>query len=662
MQLVVMMRFLKVLAGFVGLLAVVGALILAIATRNTPATHPALADADLPPLFSVREMRTNLGSSWGYKISHGAKYLSHWTVRGTQSALVVRDAVSKKELLSLTDVRFDYWNPAQPRLRAYIDRRLWEIDPEHPDRNDWVDVTPRGLDQWNISSVPTTPKDRLLVVSADRDPAAADVFVVNQDGSNKTLVEQNQGRTTNWLFDADLTPQYRMDLGDNDEQIILRRDGQDWVESFRLTDSFEKLFWLEVTQDTTGFLAFSSRGRDKLALVQVDGHTGEETVVFEDPGVDVNQAVNYHSYDGKIDAVILQKEGHERVAFTPRGRAFVDLVDGLGSQVDVAELSVAEAGRYVTIAASVAEQSWNYYLLDLDNVTATHLGAFGLHRHAGNFTQTKAVTIPARDGVDLPGYLSLPIGAKGPFPFVMRVHGGPAHRDVWGYDHERQFLNNRGYAVLNVNFRGSTGYGKAFQQLGYGEYGAAMQDDLVDAANWAIAQGVADKHNMVIAGGSYGGYAAALAMTRDPGLFKAAIVEAAVLDVPYQMRNNPFGWRLSKHELVKYFGDINDQEDLATMGQRSPQTHVDALAGPILLIAGKRDRVVGFEQSEAFERAALDAGKDVRAYYFERAGHRITRWQDMVTYSRVVEDFLAEQIGGRSGGWDPIELAADYID
>lgn len=212
-----------------------------------------------------------------------------------------------------------------------------------------------------------------------------------------------------------------------------------------------------------------------------------------------------------------------------------------------------------------------------------------------------------------------------------------------------------------MNFRGSTGYGKAFRAAGYGEIGKAMQDDIVDAANWLVGQGIADKSNMAVMGGSYGGYSAALAMTRDPGVFKAAIVDYGVMDIAYQMQNNPFSWGLHLDEMKRYFGDPGNEASLAEMRERSPSTHAANVQGAILITAGKQDQIVGFEQTEEFEGALKAAGKDVTAVYFDKEGHGYDRWQTKLRRARLIEDFLAKHLGGRSGGFDYTEIAAEYL-
>lgn len=205
-------------------------------------------------------------------------------------------------------------------------------------------------------------------------------------------------------------------------------------------------------------------------------------------------------------------------------------------------------------------------------------------------------------------------------PLIVEVHGGPAHHLSWAYDHFRQFLVNPGYGVLAVNFRGSTGYRKAFQAMGSGAYGREMQTDLYCPAAWAVAHGDGDAHALAIMGSSYGGYGAAMAATDPDSPFTAAIVKNAVLDVEHQMRNNPAAWGLNTVYLERYFGRIDRSEEIEDMRRFSPIARVRDQAVPILYLAGKRDGVVGFEQTETHLRDARAADKLVEALIFEDEG------------------------------------------
>ncbi|MCF6320546.1 MAG: alpha/beta fold hydrolase, partial [Rhizobiaceae bacterium] len=291
------------------------------------------------------------------------------------------------------------------------------------------------------------------------------------------------------------------------------------------------------------------------------------------------------------------------------------------------------------------------------------LGKFTLSGPAEYLAEPKALKSKSRDGLEIPVLLTLPKGIKPEkVPMIVQVHGGPAAVDAWGYNHARQFLANRGYAVLSVNYRGSTGYGKAFQKAGFRQYGRAMQDDIIDAAKWAINEGIGDGEKVAIYGGSFGGYSALMGVARDPDFFAAAISIVGVSDFEYQIQNSPFSWGLTKAYTTRYFGDAENEQDLREMRENSPVNLIANIKAPILLAHGINDRVVDRAQSEIFERKLKEQGKEYEAYYYEKEGHGFRRWQTKIFYYRKLENFLARHLGGRDGGFDYIEIAAEYID
>ena len=249
---------------------------------------------------------------------------------------------------------------------------------------------------------------------------------------------------------------------------------------------------------------------------------------------------------------------------------------------------------------------------------------------------------------------------------------------AWNFQpsHDGAFVANYnsdfGKRVIEVRKRGETGLFTKIKTDEIYDYrwhsltnalnvGVKMQSDILDAANWAINEGIADPDNIAVMGSSYGGYSSALEMTRDAGLFKAGISEVAVTDILYQMDNNPFAWGLYLDVMKRYFGDPENEEDRKLMRERSPITHAANASDPILLMHGKLDRRVGFEQTEEFVRALNAADKNVSVHYFEKEGHGYERWQSRVQRARIIENFLAQHIGGRNGNFDWSELAAEYF-
>ena len=653
--------FLKILVALGGI-AALGVGGLAWLQRDQAATHPSLVGADLPAMIPVRDFWADTAAEWGYKASADGAYIAHRSVRMTQDVLVLK-ATDGDELGNWPDVWGYFWSDFAPLLYVISEEsRMWEVDPSNPTRENWRDVTPRGFANWYVNHRVPNADASWVVSSADRNPAYQDIYTTRQDGGGKSLFLENEGQTLAWILDHQQIPIIRMDRDGSDDTEVFVADGDDWRSLFTV-DAFEQFWIYATTSDNRYAFASSSRGRDKAAIVRVDLETGEEEILVSDPDVDLTWALDLNPWDDTLDLVISHAAGAPRTPLSAKGQALDRLIGQLGEKVDHDGIFSAGDGRFVTVTASPEAKSYSYVLFDLETKTTKKLGEFSFRkRHLAKLAETQEVVVRARDGLPLPSLLMLPPGTAGPVPMIVQVHGGPASHMQWEYHHFHQFLVNRGYGVLAVNFRGSTGYGRKFQAAGFGEFGRAMQTDIYDAANWAVEQGFADPDAMAVLGGSYGGYASAMAATDPESPFSAAIIERAVLDFPYQMKNNPFAWRLNEVYMERYFGSADDAEDLVTMAQYSPITRAQNLSMPVLLIAGKRDRIVGFEQTEEFLDKLPEGKFEIDSLIFEDEGHGVDRWQNKIRRARQIEDFLAGQLGGRSGGWDYIEIAAEYLD
>jgi dipeptidyl aminopeptidase/acylaminoacyl peptidase len=634
--------------------------------RDIAPTHPLLAQAKLPPLIPVHDFYPVFPNDWGYKPSHDGSMIAWYGVEWAKPIPHVRRRGETKPFSTLpaSDIDDFFWHPFRNELLIIDDGQLWKVNPEEPGRDTWVDVTPRGFHNWNIVRLPLKPDQSLVVSTDDRNPAFLDLYTVQQNGRGKELLFKNEGNTFIWWIDRENTPVLRMDVRNGGEKAVLIRDGvgDDWRTLLGVKQRDEFSF-INMLQPDEPYYALSNLDRDRKALVTVDKVSGAETVIAEHPRVDLGAVTLLGTDHNKPDYITFWDGYPTRRALTDAGKTFLKLVQAGNNPVDFSISAQSPDGRFVTVARSSRGQSIEYFLYDLHEQSAMKLGEDALHNHSDALAETRPASFKARDGLEIPALLTTPRGVPAKnLPAIVVIHGGPAMQDVWGYNDNYQFLANRGYAVLSVNFRGSTGYGKAFRAAGYGEAGKGMQDDIVDAANWLVEEGIADKANMAVMGFSYGGYSAALAMTRDPGLFKAAIVESAILDVPYQMENYPAFWELSLDEMSRYFGDPDNPDDLEKMREISPQTGASHVEGAILLTVGELDTIVGVEQTKEFQHALEAAGKDVTAVYFDDEEHGYAYWQTKIERARLIEDFLAEHLGGRSGGFDYAELAAKYID
>ncbi len=262
----------------------------------------------------------------------------------------------------------------------------------------------------------------------------------------------------------------------------------------------------------------------------------------------------------------------------------------------------------------------------------------------------RPVTITSRDGLELHSYLTLPVGVEPEnLPLVLVVHGGPWYRDGWGFDAGVQLLANRGYAVLQVNFRGSTGYGKSFLKAAIGEFAGKMHDDLIDAVNWAVERGYADRDRIGIYGGSYGGYAALVGITFTPDAFAAAVDYVGISDLANFMRTAP---AIARPHLANnwhlYVGDPDNPEQLADMMARSPITRVEQVRTPLLVIQGANDVRVVQAESDNLVEALRARGVDVDYMIQANEGHGAVNPENVIEMHHAITSFLATHLGGRA--------------
>jgi dipeptidyl aminopeptidase/acylaminoacyl peptidase len=303
--------------------------------------------------------------------------------------------------------------------------------------------------------------------------------------------------------------------------------------------------------------------------------------------------------------------------------------------------------RFMTFSTRTDKTDERVYLLNRTTRDLKVLAEASMAAHAEHLAPMEAVTFSARDGLIVHGLLSMPVGAKRPRPMVLMVHGGPWSRDYWGYDATVQLLANRGYAVLQVNYRGSDGYGRDYLLAGTREFGRKMHDDLIDGVRWAVAQGIADERKVAIVGSSYGGYAALSGLAFTPGVFAAGVGRVGIADMLSLRTDAPPQWHLSRGFHSRFYGDPDKTDDRLMMIDRSPLSHIGAIGVPLLIAHGANDIRVKRDHSDRMV-AALKARKHAVEYLlFDDEGHSINRTSNRLAFWRAVERFLARHLGGR---------------
>jgi dipeptidyl aminopeptidase/acylaminoacyl peptidase len=416
-------------------------------------------------------------------------------------------------------------------------------------------------------------------------------------------------------------------------------------------------FPTQLTPDGTGLWIGRHGHTDRLRLVHLDLATGVETEVAGHPTYDLDTRAQVfptipspliRDRAGELLAVRYSRERQVIVPVDDGFEAVLEQLEAL-SDGDVGALSTDASGRR-WLVTFVHDREWGATWL-YDHAAGEARLLFRAHPHLDPATlaPTVPVTVRARDGRDLPSYLTRPLDAEGPGPMVLVPHGGPWTRDAWGNDPVAQLFANRGYAVLQVNFRGSTGFGRDHMRAGIGELAGAMQDDLVDAVSWAVAEGYADPDRVGVFGGSYGGYATLTAVTRDPSLFAAAVDYVGISNLATFMLALPEAIRPGlRHNWYAYVGDPEDPAQYADMIERSPITHADRIVTPLMVFQGANDVRVPQAESDTIVASLRARGVEVDYRVYADEGHMFAQTENLIDMFRATERFLAEHLGGRS--------------
>ena len=507
-----------------------------------------------------------------------------------------------------------------------------------------------------LSADPTS----VLVSMNLRDRQVHDVHRLDLGTGELELVARNPGEVASWV----LSPSgavFAAALDGGGNHLLSRFDpdsGLVPLASFPGPDTPVTLAPLEATADGDGVWVGSSRDSEHIRLVHVSAVDGTETVLAAREGVSVDMtaaaspatippALIRSRSDGRLLGVRFLGERQDIDVIDPGLAPVLEAVSAL-SDGDVGFLSSDVSGRRWVVSFLHDTEPDVTFLYDHSTGRSRRLHQPYPHLDPADLAPMTPVTIPSRDGLALPSYLTLPVGIEPVgLPLVLLVHGGPWLRDRWGYNPRVQLLANRGYAVLQVNMRGSTGFGKSFTRAAIREFAGKMHDDLVDGVRWAVEQGIADPDRVAIFGGSYGGYSALVGATFTPEVFAAAIDYCGISDLVEFLRKVPVYWRnILANSWFLYVGDPADPDDAADMLARSPISRLDAVCRPLLVIHGAKDVRVVQAESDRIVQVLRDRGADVEYLLKENEGHGFANPENNIEAFRAIERFLARTLGG----------------
>ena len=486
--------------------------------------------------------------------------------------------------------------------------------------------------------------DRNIIVSHNkRDAKVFDVFRTDVVTAAETLIAQNPGNITSWLTDHNGKLRAAGATDGVNNTMLYRENESDTFKPVVTTSFKETLSPLFFTFDNKRLYVASNRGRDKAAVFEFDPATGKEgRMIAEHADVDVTQ-LTYSRKRKVLTTASYTTWKTERKFLDPEIETMFRAVEKELPGYEISFTSANKAEDKFIVASFNDKTRGKRYLFDKPTGKLTFLADVSPWLAESDLADMKPVSYKSRDGLTINGYLTLPKGVPAKnLPVVVNPHGGPWARDQWGFNPEVQFLANRGYAVFQMNFRGSVGYGRKFWESSFKQWGKTMQDDITDGVNYLIAEGIADPKKLAIYGGSYGGYATLAAITSTPDLYAAAVDYVGVSNLFTFMNTIPPYWKPYLEMLYEMVG--HPEKDKELLAANSPALHADKIKTPLLIAQGAKDPRVNKAESDQMVEALTKRGVQVEYLVKDNEGHGFQNEENRFEFYGAMENFLAKNL------------------
>lgn len=505
---------------------------------------------------------------------------------------------------------------------------------------------------YYVSDIPDK-EDEIIIELLNYDTKSYDVYRLNYKTGDKTKIFTNPGDISSFTFDH--TGTLRL-VSIPDEQagahVWMKNDPAKKSTSFVQSEWTEILTWdyedagssgvYGFMQDNARILYTDSSLNNTSTLMTLDPKTGEKTEIFNDPDYDLSGTWTDLELD-KVTAVSTYSQYNEWHILDPSFQDDYDALSAIGQAFDIYDSSDDDAYWLVEYTSDKHEP--DYYVYDMATGKTTFLFNTQPELLDYDLYEMKPFAYKASDGLDIEGYVTFPAGVMQSLPTVVLVHGGPWARDTWSYNDEVQFLANRGYLVVQVNYRGSTGYGKDFMLAGDKEWGKAMHQDILDAVNYVVEQGWADPERVGVYGASYGGYEALVCATFSSDVFQCSVDAFGPSSLLTFIQSIPAQWSTEYQDLLRSVGDPDTESE--DMKARSPLYFADQVTIPMLIAQGENDVRVPQSESDQMVDALEAAGVDVNYMLFPDTGHGFNTMDARIQFYSAMEDFFSEHLGGK---------------
>jgi len=517
------------------------------------------------------------------------------------------------------------------------------------DGSDEKELTPFEKVQVRLVDRLQKDSEHMLIAMNKRDSRTFDVYCININTGQMDMLVQNPGNVVDWLTDHEGKLRVAR-VTDGVNSGLLYRESE--KEPFRIltrTNFRESLSPIFFTFDNNNLYVVSNIGRDKAAIYEYDVKTKEQIrLIYEHPEVDVSGLLRSNKRKKITGVVYIVDRRYYHFFDQEREQLQRDLEERL-SGYEVVVVNMSEDERKVLVRTYSDRSYGGIFYLNRDTNEFIKLADISPWLNEEELAYMKSVTYRARDGFTIHGYLTLPKGLKPKrLPVVINPHGGPWARNTWGYNPEIQFLANRGYAVLQMNFRASTGYGREFWEAGFKQWGLAVQNDISDGVEWLIRQGVADPERVGIYGGSYGGYATLAGLAFTPDLYACGIDYVGISNIFSWLKAIPPYWKPYLEMMYEMVG--HPEKDRELLVRTSPVYHADKIKAPLFVAQGANDPRVPKSESDQIVEALRKRGIDVLYMVKENEGHGFMNEENRFDFYRAMEKFLAKHLGGRAEG------------
>jgi len=588
-----------------------------------------------------------------YQISPDGKYYSYMAPYQNRLNIFVQER-GKEKSIRLTgetdrDIAGYFWPNSQQILFLKDDggNENYKLYGVNIDGSNPVCFTDFKNVRTQILDILEDIEDEVIIGLNKRDPRVFDPYRLNIKTGKMEMLAENPGNIQGWIFDHAGKLRVAVAFDGVNTTILYRETEKDKWKPVLTTSFKDQMYPAFFTFDNKNVIATSNLGRDKTAVVEFDIANGKEIkVLYENPDYDVENV--FYSRKRKVLTTATYTSWKSEKHFFDK--EVKELFDRLDKELGDYEIAITGYNKNedVFIIRTYSDRSLGaYYIFDMNTDKIEKITDVSPWINENEMAKVYPIQYKSRDGLTINGYLTLPKGytketAKD-LPFVINPHGGPWARDRWGFNSQIQFLANRGYGILQMNFRGSTGYGKKFWEISFKEWGRTMQDDITDGTKWLIEQGYADPDRIAIYGGSYGGYATLMGLVKEPELYAAGIDYVGVSNMFTFMKTIPPYWKPLLDMFYEMVG--NPKTDSLMLREVSPVYHVDRIVAPLFVAQGRNDPRVNIDESDQIVSALESRGVDVEYMIKDNEGHGFRNEENRFDFYRAMEAFLNKHIG-----------------